>query len=115
MTKDEKAQQIERLIQEHQEAKSNLARLERKILTVSDVYSEVGKVLSYLPKNSVAGFEIKNGHFDIPHSRVSGNIAANLLNESELLQLLVEYNSAKEQVSSLYSQLLALDITGMQQ
>ncbi|MFZ0913287.1 MAG: hypothetical protein WBQ76_14155 [Candidatus Korobacteraceae bacterium] len=109
MSEDEKAQQIRRLVQQRDEAKRELAHLEVKIETISSVYSEVGKVLSYLRRDAIPSFTIENGRFEILHSSfVNRDIRGSLLNEGQLIEVLGEYSKVKERVYWLESQLAKL-------
>jgi hypothetical protein len=109
MSEDEKAQQIDRLIQERQEAKNDLSHLTVKIGIISRVYSEVGKTLSYMRFEAIP-FTFENGHFSISSSAVNREISDNLLNEKQLVAVLNDYNEARERVSWIESQLATLQM-----
>ena len=110
MSEDEKAQQIRRLIQERDKAKNDLSHLYVRIGIISRVYSEVGKILSYIPIDAAIPLDVENGHFSIPRSPVNREISNNLLNEKQLVEVIKDYKDARELVSSLESQLATLQI-----
>ncbi len=109
MSEDEKALQIGRLKQGLREAKENLAHIQVKIRTVSSVYTEVGTLLSFQMMDAMPNFTIEGGHLRIPHSFVNREIADGLLNEGQLIEVLGDYMAASKRVSSLESQLAALE------
>jgi hypothetical protein len=109
MKEDEKAQQIKRLSQELDKAKNNRNHLIGRIGTISSVYSEVGKILSYIRIDAATRLDVENGHLSIPRSIVNNiEISDNLLNEKQLIEVYEDYIGATELVSSLESQLAIL-------
>jgi hypothetical protein len=110
MSGEEKAAQVGTAVEEYQAAKVDLAHIERRAKEISEAFKRYAEALK--EQGAMFRLRVENGRIKHPYG---GEPKANLLmNESELIVFLAEWDAAIERKEHAAREMKALGITSVE-